>query len=177
MFSLQRLLINAEVTHLHSLTLALPLASILMRSIPNESIFQNDPREDLTAHTRTGTYYETGGRSGSGRPGAGWSKYRGRKAQGISDTHLQLAWQFPKALKGMEPRRDNIYKGEWQADARHGKGIKSHLYEIVQRVLAFLRIRVEFVTGLHRWINFNLGRRLLQLRRLNCKYLPLKMLH
>jgi hypothetical protein len=28
----------------------------------------------------------------------------------------------------MEPRRDNIYQGEWQADARHGKGIKSHLY-------------------------------------------------
>ena len=149
MVSVQRLLINAEVTHLHSLTLLLPLASSLMRSIPNESIFQNDPSEDVTAHTRTGTYYETGARSSSRRPGAGWSKYRGRKAQDISDTHLQLAWQFPKALKCMEPRRDNIYKGEWQADARHGKGIKSHLCSIIQRVLAFLRIRVECVTGFH----------------------------
>jgi len=52
-------------------------------------------------------------------------KAKGRLLSGLSAPHLQLAWQFPRALKAMDPHHDAMerYEGAWKDDERHGSGV------------------------------------------------------
>ena len=47
--------------------------------------------------------------------------------QGLSATHLQLAWQFPKTLRAIERRHGHEtmdrYDGDWEKDIKHGTGV------------------------------------------------------
>ena len=96
-----------------------------------------------------GVYYEVqgGGSAAWHRKQRQFDVYTQRRVergQGLADTHMQLAWQFPKTLGAMDPRHDtmNRYEGDWKDDMRHGKGVLTECTVTVPR-----KYHVEYDTG------------------------------